>query len=135
GGRATHGHTFIVEPIDRNVAEDQVFEPACLIRFGHSPSIAAAAAEAAAAPPTGTPTSAEAASTTWPAGRPLGTLGRPAVLLHVLRRRLDDDAAIVALAFGVGRHKLVGGQRQVHDAPLAGNHRVELDRLAVAHRL
>ena len=57
------------------------------------------------------------------------------MLSHVLGRRLDDNASIVALALGVRGDRLVLGQRQVHDATLAGDHRVQLDRLAKAHRL
>src|SRR5262249_55863984 len=54
--------------------------------------------------------------------------GRPGRHRLVLRR--DDDLAVVALADAARRDVRVVGQRQVDDAPLAGRHRLERDRLA-----
>src|SRR3981081_3536235 len=78
-------------------------------------------------------TPAEPAATGTPIWRPLRPFGWSSVLGHIVGRRLDDDPTVVAFAFRMCRHELVGSQRQVHDASLTRNHRVELDLLAITH--
>src|SRR5437762_1604295 len=65
----------------------------------------------------------------------LAAPGGPAGLRDVVGRRLDDDPPIVAFAFGVGLDRRVIVERQMDSTSLAGDHRIELDGVAIAHRL
>jgi len=112
--RATKNDAFRVQPVDRDVAEQQIIDRALVISGSGSDSLPPLAPTAATAEtgPSATATGArEPAALIRACATAAGPrFGWPAVLRDVLGGRLDDHSSTVAFTVRVGGHELVVGE-------------------------